>query len=652
MKISPLLSRIISDGFALAKSSRHRFLTPEHLLCAALQADAVRTVLQDSGADIGAIKTDAAAYLERQVPHRRESGEPEQSDGSRDIAESAGFQSVMNRAACSCIDDGRNIVDIADLLISLFDERRNFCSFYMRIHGVRRSVLESAAAKLRTGQQEAAGSSAEFGGSEAGSGTGAPRQQFRPALERFAVNLTEQAKGGAFDELIGREEELARTIQVLCRRTKNNPLHVGDAGVGKTAVTQGLARRIAAGDVPDDLKGAEVFSLDVGLLLAGAKFRGDFEERLHSVVEELAAKRKAVLFIDEIHMIMGAGTNGNTAVDAANLLKPALADGKIRCIGSTTFEEYARHFEKDRALVRRFQKIDINEPDRDEAVRIVRGLLPRYERHHGVRYGRGAAERAVDLSVQYLADRRLPDKALDVIDEAGAFVKIRFHGARRSPPERAQDAREAPSGVPVVSLSAVRRVVSKMAGVPVEAVSGGERERLRRFQERLSGQIFGQDEAVAAVSAAVKKARAGLKSPEKPEASFLFVGPTGVGKTELARALADALGEPLLRFDMSEYQERHSASRLVGSPPGYVGYDEGGVLTDGVRKNPHSVVLFDEIEKAHSDIYSLFLQVMDYGFLTDSRGRKADFRNCIVIMTSNAGARELEKGRAGFGRAG
>ena len=440
-----------------------------------------------------------------------------------------------------------------------------------------------------------------------------PGKGRKSALEKFCVDMTKEATKGSYDKFIGREEEIERTIQILCRRVKNNPLHVGDAGVGKTAVTQGLAQRIVEGRVPSELKDSKIYSLDIGLLLAGSKFRGDFEERLHAVVDEVVAKKNAILFIDEIHMIMGAGTNGNTNIDAANLLKPVLATGKMRVIGSTTFEEYSKNFEKDRALARRFQKIDILEPTPQETLKILMGLLPKFEQYHHVKYQKSAIQAAVDLSVQYISDKRLPDKAIDVIDEAGALLKIQknggFEGVHISKIQLADENVPAVSEfsvTPTVNVAAIRKVVAKMAHVPLQNLAGGEKEKLYLLEKTLKSQIFGQDKAVEAVVKAVKRSRAGLKNPDKPDASFLFVGPTGVGKTELARCLASQLGVPLLRYDMSEYQEKHTVSRLIGSPAGYVGYENGGLLTDDVRKNPHAVILFDEIEKAHPDIYKFF----------------------------------------------
>ena len=637
MKISTLLGKILTESLLFVRNYHHSILTPEHVLLSALQTNLIRGVIADCGADPDKLERNIKTYLTEKIPMQKDT------ELNKSPVESAGFQSVMNRAVFHCVESDRTVVDITDVLVSMYDEKKNFCSYYMRLNGIERLRLLEAVSKVsaNSGDKEASVSESVILDPE----TGMPQKKNgKSALERFCLDMTKAAENGEYDTLIGREEEIERTIQILCRRTKNNPLHVGDAGVGKTAVTQGLVQRIVEGRVPDSLSGAKVYSLDLGLLLAGSKFRGDFEERLHAVIDELVALKNAVLFIDEIHMIMGAGTNGSTNMDAANLLKPVLSTGKIRVIGSTTFDEYSKHFEKDRALSRRFQKIDIVEPTRDETLKIIEGLLPKYEKYHNVKYNRSAVEAAVDLSIQYLADRRLPDKAIDVIDEAGSYVKIKAKGGF----EGNSVLKIKNDWIPSVNPAVIRKVVSKMAHVPVENVAGGEKLQLKDLQLNLEKRIFGQPQAVEAVVKAVKMSRAGLKNPDKPEAVFLFVGPTGVGKTELARELANLLGENLLRFDMSEYQEKHTVSRLLGSPAGYVGYEEGGILTDAVRKNPHSVILFDEIEKAHSDIFNVFLQMMDYGFLTDNQGRKADFRNCIIIMTSNAGARDLEKTPLGF----
>ncbi len=649
MKISTILGKILSEGVMIAKRYKHEFYTPEHLLLAALETDAACQILNASGANIEKLKSDLKYYLESKVPCLFE-----ETAQNKNPIESVGFQSVMNRAVFHCVSSDCTVVDISDVLVSMLDEKNNYCAYYMQINGVERMQLLEVLSQIRRNSQNNPNKPVTEQNDLNGMIPN-PQANRKNALERFTVDMTQAAKNGEYDTLVGRKDEIERTIQILCRRVKNNPLHVGDAGVGKTAVTQGLCQRIVQGKVPHDLKESQVFSLDLGALMAGAKFRGDFEERLHAVIDEITKKKNAILFIDEIHMIMGAGTNGNSSMDAANLLKPVLASGKMRVIGSTTFEEYTKNFEKDRALARRFQKIDILEPSQDEAIKIVNGLIPRYEEYHKVKYQKSAVEAAVKLSVQYLTDRRLPDKAVDIIDEAGALAKIKKNGGFEGIPitklqltDETVPAESDYSETAVVGVPLIRRVISKMAHVPVENISGGERDKLFDLEKELKSQIFGQNKAVDMVVRAVKKSRAGLKNPDKPDASFLFVGPTGVGKTELARCLASSLGVPLLRYDMSEYQERHTVSRLIGSPAGYVGYESGGLLTDDVRKNPHAVVLFDEIEKAHQDIYNVFLQVLDYGFLTDNQGRKADFRNCIIIMTSNAGARDLERPSLGF----
>ena len=650
-----MLSRILSESLLVAKDFHHEFFTPEHVLATAIRDEFVEQLLQNSGADTKELKSEVSNYLTTQLPVISENANPEIIKAP---VESAGFQAIMNRAVFHCISCDSDMIDITDILLSMFDESRNYSSYFLKVCGVERLRLMENITKLRP-PRRLPGANGQSPNGQPGANPdgmpGMPGSNNSGGLKRFAVNMTEMAKKGAYDVLVGREAEIERTVQVLCRRTKNNPLHVGDAGVGKTAITQGLAQRIVNNQVPDILKGYTIYSLDIGLLLAGSKFRGDFEERLHSVIDELKEKKKSILFIDEIHMIMGAGGNGSSQVDAANLLKPVLASGEVKFIGSTTFEEYSKNFEKDRALARRFQKIDILEPTAAETVQIIKGLIPKYEKHHNVIYSAGAVEEAVKLSVQFMPDRRLPDKAIDIIDEAGSYQHILKSGgfagrAAARPGAVAHPGLVASEANPSrISTDIIRRVTAKIARVPIENMKGEEKDALRTIEETMSADIFGQATAISALGKAVKRARAGFRNPEKPEACYLFVGPTGCGKTELARTLARLLKEPLLRYDMSEYQEKHTVSRLVGSPPGYVGFEEGGQLVKDVRKNPRAVILFDEIEKANEDIYNVLLQVMDYGQLTDNQGRKADFRSCIIIMTSNAGARDLEKGSIGFG---
>ncbi|MCR5289982.1 MAG: ATP-dependent Clp protease ATP-binding subunit ClpA [Treponema sp.] len=639
MTISPQLSKILTKSYANAQKCNHEFVTPEHVLQSALDAAAVREVLTACGADVDAIQSNVSTYLAKHIPVVS----PENKKKIKPI-ETTGFQSVMNRAITHCISSDKDVVEITDVLVSMLDETKNYCSYYLRQGGLDRLRFIELLSYLKNNadHDEAAGDDDAVKSTEARATTDKSIPQ-KSLLDRFTVNLTKEAENGNLEILVGREAEIERTIQILCRKTKNNPLHVGDAGVGKTAITEGLALRIASGEVPELLKGAVIYRLDMGTLVAGTKFRGDFEERLRRILDEIVKKEKAILFIDEIHMMVGAGTSGNNSMDAANLFKPMLASGKLRCIGSTTFEEYKKTFEKDRALQRRFQKIDILEPTPAETVKILKGLKAHYEDFHQVTYSDEALKAAVDLSVQYVPDRRLPDKAIDIIDEAGAQLHIRSCGGYYGKTVSGS------SKMPVVTVPVVRKILAKMARVPVETVTNTEKEQLRTLEDTLKTQLFGQNNAIEAVVKAVKRSRAGFHDPDKPIASFLFVGPTGVGKTELAKCLAREMHEKLLRFDMSEYQEKYTVSRLIGSAPGYVGFEEGGQLTDAVRKDPYSLILFDEIEKAHEDIYNILLQVLDYGQLTDNQGRKADFRNCIIIMTSNAGARDMEKPGIGFG---
>jgi ATP-dependent Clp protease ATP-binding subunit ClpA len=703
MKISGHVQAIINAAYNEARVRNHEYLTPEHILYAALAFDEVQGVFAACGVNLDQLKNGMENYFEQKVPILDDT-EPTQT---------VGFQSVIERAVLQSQSSQKEILDVADILVSLYDEERNYCAYYLRKVGVKRFELLNLLSHGFEGDHERPfsfhkmSSSSLNEGEENGKDGGNeediadPGQKVktnkRSALERYATELTALAREGRLEPVIGREAELDRTIQVLCRRLKNNPVHVGDSGVGKTAITEGLAQRIVAGNVPPTLRDFTIYSLDMGALVAGTKYRGDFEERVKRVVEEILKKERAILFIDEIHTLVGAGSVSGGALDASNLLKPALSSGKIRCIGSTTHEEYGKFFDKDRALSRRFQKIDIAEPSEEDAVMILRGLKSKYEEYHRVRYSDEAVEGAVRLSAQFITERRLPDKAIDVIDEAGAFARIEAYKKAAGKGENAGDGaapeenshplgnrgnvtgsalssdlyfeppfspltgegnREpgkegtgGPDPAPPleIGLSLIETVVSRIARIPERSVGESEKDKLRTLEERLKTRIFGQQEAVQAVVKAVKRSRAGFRDENKPVANFLFVGPTGVGKTELARSLADILGVPMHRFDMSEYQEKHTVSRLIGSPPGYVGYEEGGLLTDAVRKQPHGVVLLDEIEKAHPDIYNILLQIMDYATLTDNNGRKADFRNVVLIMTSNAGARDIGKSLIGFG---
>ncbi|GHV61307.1 ATP-dependent Clp protease ATP-binding subunit ClpA [Spirochaetia bacterium] len=674
MKISGHVQAIINAAYNEAKVRNHEYLTPEHILYAALAFDEVQGILAACGANLDQLKHGMESYFEQKVPISDDM-EPTQT---------VGFQSVIERAVLQSQSSQKAMLDVADILVSLFDEERNYCAYYLRKSGIKRFELINVLSHGFEGDMAQSFSFQNMKGDENNApeeeladGGQRPKSNKKSALERYATELCALARAHKLEPVIGRESELERTIQVLCRRLKNNPVHVGDSGVGKTAITEGLAQRIVAGNVPPTLKNFSIYSLDMGALVAGTKYRGDFEERIKRVIEEILKKEKAILFIDEIHTLVGAGSVSGGALDASNLLKPALTSGKIRCIGSTTHEEYGKFFDKDRALSRRFQKIDINEPSESDAIAILRGLKTKYEDYHQVRYSDEAVEGAVRLSAQFITERRLPDKAIDVIDEAGAFARIEAYkkkaadgsdgtaaGAEAAaepavklgieieksvPGERGSTVQEGSVNIVDIGLPLIETVVSRIARIPERSVGETEKDKLRDLENKLRTRIFGQDEAVAAVVKAVKRSRAGFRSDNKPVANFLFVGPTGVGKTELARGLADILGISMHRFDMSEYQEKHTVSRLVGAPPGYVGYEEGGLLTDAVRKLPHAVVLLDEIEKAHPDIYNILLQIMDYATLTDNNGRKADFRNVIFIMTSNAGARDIGKGLIGFG---
>jgi ATP-dependent Clp protease ATP-binding subunit ClpA len=647
MKISGHVQAIITAAYNEARVRNHEYLTPEHILYAALAFDEVQGALSSCGASPEQIKHGMESYFEQKIPISNATVEPTQT---------VGFQSVIERAVIQSRSAQKEMIDVADILVSLYDEERNYSAYYLRKSGVKRlnllDVLSHGHDSENDNNKFSTLPDEDLNDSNAKAKTGK-----KAALERFATDLTALARENKLEPFIGREDELDRTVQVLCRRLKNNPIHVGDSGVGKTAVTEGLAQRIIAGSVPPALKNVSIYALDMGALIAGTKYRGDFEERVKRVVEEMLKKERAILFIDEIHTLVGAGAASGGAMDASNLLKPALTSGKLRCIGSTTFEEYGKHFEKDRALSRRFQKIDINEPSEDDAIAILNGLKTKYEDFHKVHYNDGVIEAAVHLSAQYITERRLPDKAIDVIDEAGAYARIEAYKQDHVTVNEAGIAyyaadsttQEGQVEIIEIGLPLIETVVSKIAHVPERSVGESEKDKLRMLEHKLRERVFGQDSAVTAVVRAVKQSRAGFRNDGKPVANFFFAGPTGVGKTELARQLAEILGIAMFRFDMSEYQEKYAISRLIGSSPGYVGYEDGGQLTDAVRKQPHAVVLLDEIEKAHSDIYNVLLQIMDYATLTDNQGRKADFRNVILIMTSNAGAREIGKELIGFG---
>jgi ATP-dependent Clp protease ATP-binding subunit ClpA len=648
MKISGHVQAIINAAYNEARVRNHEYLTPEHILYAALAFDEVQGALSSCGANPDQIKHGMESYFEQKIPVTNVTAEPTQT---------VGFQSVIERAVIQSRSAQKDMIDVADILVSLYDEERNYSAYYLRKSGIKRFNLLDVLSHGHTGENDNGKFMPDEDMGETGQKAKAGK---KAALERYATDLTALARENKLEPFIGREDELNRTVQVLCRRLKNNPVHVGDSGVGKTAVTEGLAQRIVTGDVPPALKDVSVYALDMGLLVAGTKYRGDFEERVKRVVEEMLKKERAILFIDEIHTLVGAGAASGGAMDASNLLKPALTSGRLRCIGSTTHEEYGKYFEKDRALSRRFQKIDINEPSEADAIAILNGLKTKYEDFHKVHYSDTAIEAAVHLSAQFITERRLPDKAIDVIDEAGAFARITAYqaGVPQEPVSPDVTDSTAQEGVvetgsisqPIeIGLPLIETIVSKIAHVPERSVGESEKDRLRLLELKLKERVFGQDTAIGAVVRAVKQSRAGFRNDGKPVANFLFAGPTGVGKTELARQLAEILGIAIFRFDMSEYQEKYAVSRLIGSSPGYVGYEDGGQLTDAIRKQPHAVVLLDEIEKAHSDIYNILLQIMDYATLTDNQGRKADFRNVILIMTSNAGAREIGRELIGFG---
>jgi ATP-dependent Clp protease ATP-binding subunit ClpA len=612
-----------------AQRRRHEYLTTEHVLYAILFEDRGQEVLVSCGGDIQGLRGVLEEFFDKQLEAVPVSDDfvPEQT---------VGLQRVLQRTVVHMHAAGKKDVGLGDLLAAILEEKNSHAAHFLEAQGIRRlDVLNFIAHGVSKVPRETASSDgAAPGKTKEGAPSPSKGAPSRDPLELYTVNLVQRAREGKIDPLIGRDRELTRTIQVLCRRRKNNPLYVGDPGVGKTAIAEGLALLLERGEVPDLLKGNEIYTLDLGALLAGTKFRGDFEERLKAVMAALRKKPEAILFIDEIHTIVGAGATSGGSLDASNILKPVLATGELRCIGSTTFEEYKNLFDKDRALSRRFQKIDIVEPSVEDTVAILRGLKSYYEEHHGVVYSEEALRAAAELSARHINFRQLPDKAIDVIDEVGAVFRINQRTGA------------------TVEVADIETVVASMARIPARSVSSSDRKRLRHLARDLKRQVFGQDPAVDALCQAILRSRAGLGHPEKPVGSFLFTGPTGVGKTEVARQLAAQLGVEFIRFDMSEYMEKHSVARLIGAPPGYVGFDQGGLLTDAVVKTPYAVLLLDEIEKAHPDLFSILLQVMDHGTLTDNNGKKADFRNVVLIMTSNAGAREMSANPIGFGNLG
>ncbi|MEP1471655.1 MAG: ATP-dependent Clp protease ATP-binding subunit ClpA [Halieaceae bacterium] len=621
--LSKDLEQTLNEAFRGARAKRHEFMTVEHLLLALLDNNDAIRVLKACGADIGGLRGDLVEFVDATTPLI-----PEEED-ERETQPTLGFQRVLQRAVFHVQSSGKSEVTGANVLVAIFSEQESQAVYFLKTqaiarldvvnyitHGISKVSNDDDSSEPPTGAEEEAV---------------AEEAESNP-LDNFSTNLNEEAEAGHIDPLIGRIPEVERVAQILARRRKNNPLLVGESGVGKTAIAEGLAKMIVDGEVPEMLKDAVVYSLDLGSLLAGTKYRGDFEKRFKGLLAELKKREGAILFIDEIHTIIGAGAASGGVMDASNLLKPLLTSGKLRCIGSTTFQEYRGIFDKDKALSRRFQKIDVMEPSADDAYKILKGLKSRFEEHHGLRYTDKALRVATDLSQRYITDRFLPDKAIDVIDEAGAYQQL------QSPSKRKK----------VVGVGDIEAVVAKIARIPPKTVSSDDKEVLQKLEKNLQMVVFGQDKAISSLATSIKLARAGLRAGEKPIGSFLLAGPTGVGKTEVTRQLAKVLGVELIRFDMSEYMERHTVSRLIGAPPGYVGFDQGGLLTDAVTKQPHAVVLLDEIEKAHPEVFNLLLQVMDHGTLTDNNGRKADFRNVILVMTTNAGAESISRRTIGF----
>ena len=620
--ISKELSATLGFAVREAKKRRHEYVSVEHILFALLYDQTGIEIIENCGGNVETILNNIEHFFEEKIEKIP--------DGSEYVLQQTiGFQRVIQRAVSHARSADKTEVSVSDILASIFLEKDSHAEYFLSSEGVARlDVLNYISHKIpKNSFQEREGQPAPQPGSE-------ERRRKSDPLEMFTTDLVRQAKLGKLDPLIGRQTEIERTMQVLCRRRKNNPVFVGDPGVGKTAIAEGLAQKIAKGEVPDLLKDVHIFALDLGGMLAGTKFRGDFEQRLKGVITELKRRPKSILFIDEIHTIVGAGATSSGSMDASNILKPVLTSGEIRCIGSSTYEEYKNHFEKDRALSRRFEKIEIHEPPVSESIQILKGLRSRYEKHHGIEYTDAALKSAAELSAKYMNDRYLPDKAIDVMDEAGAYVRLSGAGGRKK-----------------INPSDIEKIVAKMARIPTQSVSTSDRAKLENLEHRLKEVVFGQDDAIRSMVTSIKRSRAGLGIPGKPIGCFLFTGPTGVGKTEVARQVALILGVEFIRFDMSEYMEKHAVARLIGAPPGYIGFDQGGLMTDGIRKHPHSVLLMDEIEKAHPDLFNILLQVMDHATLTDNNGKKADFRNVILMMTSNAGTREMSAQTIGFGDA-
>ena len=620
--LSSELEYCLNEAYQKARDARHEYMTVEHLLLSILDAPRVREILKACGADLARLSGELQKFIDETTPALA-------ADDDREVQPTLGFQRVLQRAVFNVQSSGKKEVTVANVLVAIFSEKQSHAAYLLSLQDVSRLDVVNfishglpSSADGREAQREDAGAAERESSEDSGAAV----------LEKYTINLNAQAAAGRVDPLIGRQLEVQRTIEILCRRRKNNPLYVGEAGVGKTAIAEGLARLVVEKKVPEVLADCTIYALDMGALIAGTKYRGDFEKRLKGVVSELKKRPGAILFIDEIHTVIGAGAASGGVMDASNLIKPVLASGELRCIGSTTYQEYRGIFEKDHALARRFQKIDVVEPTVAETIDILRGLKPKFEEHHGVTYADDALIAAAELAERHINDRHLPDKAIDVVDEAGASLRLKPAAERET----------------TVTVAHIEAIVARIARIPPKNVSTSDREVLANLQRNLKLVIFGQDEAIDALAAAIKMSRAGLGNERRPVGSFLFAGPTGVGKTEVTRQLAIALGVEFLRFDMSEYMERHTVSRLIGAPPGYVGFDQGGLLTEAIAKQPHCVLLLDEIEKAHPDVFNLLLQVMDHGTLTDNNGRKADFRHVIIVMTTNAGAVEMNRASIGF----